>query len=176
MNKRFLVISIILLTMIYFLLSSMSLAVMKGLGTDELTRGSESVITGEVEDTESRWSKDGRTIFTKAFILVNENIRGKILQKRITVEYEGGEIGDIGLKISDVAPLEKGENVLLFLKSGKSRSDGVVYNIVGKAQGKYTIGKDRIARKRGFSVIRGKDIIDNNIPVDELIKKIRKVR
>jgi hypothetical protein len=176
MNKRSFIIKFIFLTMIYFLLSSRSLAVMKGLDTEELTRESESVITGEVENTESRWSKDGRTIFTKAFIVVNENIKGKILQKRITVEYEGGEIGDIGLKISDVAPLEKGENVLLFLKSGKSKSEGFVYNIVGKAQGKYTIDKDRIARKRGFSVIRGEDIIDNNIPLDDLIKKIRKVK
>jgi hypothetical protein len=149
---------------------------MLGLGTEELTRGSESVIIGEVEDTEAQWSKDGKTIFTKAFIVVNEIIRGRTLQKRIIIEYEGGEIGDIGLKVSDVVPLEKGERVLLFLKSGKSRGDGFVYNIVGKAQGKYSIDKERIARKRGFSVIRGEDIIDNNIPLDELIKKIREVR
>jgi hypothetical protein len=149
---------------------------MLGLGTEELTRGSESVIIGEVEDTEAQWSKDGKTIFTKAFIVVNEIIRGRTLQKRIIIEYEGGEIGDIGLKVSDVVPLEKGERVLLFLKSGKSRGDGFIYNIVGKAQGKYSIDKERIARKRGFSVIRGEDIIDNNIPLDELIKKIREVR
>jgi hypothetical protein len=146
------------------------------LGTEELTRGSESVIIGEVEDTEAQWSKDGKTIFTKAFIVVNEIIRGRTLQKRIIIEYEGGEIGDIGLKVSDVAPLEKGERVLLFIKIGKSRGDGFVYNIVGKAQGKYTIDDERIARKRGFSVMGGEDIIDNNIPLDELIKKIREVR
>jgi hypothetical protein len=176
MNIRFFIIKFIFLTIVYFLLSSRSLAVMEGLGTEELTRDSESVIIGEVEDTESRWSKDGKTIFTRAFIVVNENIRGKSLQKRIAIEYEGGEIGDIGLKVSDVVPLEKGDRVLLFLKSGKSKSDGLIYNIVGKAQGKYTIDKDRIARKRGFSVIRGEDIIDNNIPLDELIKKIKEVR
>ena len=162
--------------MVYFLLSSSSLAVMLGLGIEELTKGSESVIIGEVEDTEAQWSKDGKTIFTKAFIVVNEIIRGRTLQKTITIEYEGGEIGDIGLKVSDVVPLEKGERVLLFLKSGKSRGDGFVYNLVGKAQGKYTIDKERIARKRGFSVTGGEDIIDNNIPLDELIKKIREVR
>ena len=176
MNRRFFIIKFLFLIMVCFLLSSSSLAVMFGLGTEELTRASESVIIGEVEDTEAQWSKDGKTIFTKAFIVVNEIIRGRTLQKRITIEYEGGEIGDIGLKVSDVVPLEKGERVLLFLKSGKSRGDGFVYNIVGKAQGKYTIDKERIARKRGFSVTGGEDIIDNNIPLDELIKKIREVR
>ena len=176
MNRRFFIIKFLFLIMVYFLLSSSSLAVMLGLGTEELTRGSESVIIGEVEDTEAQWSKDGKTIFTKAFIVVNEIIRGRTLQKRIIIEYEGGEIGDIGLKVSDVAPLEKGERVLLFLKSGKSRDDGFVYNIVGKAQGKYTIDKERIARKRGFSVMSGEDIIDNNIPLDELLKKIREVK
>lgn len=176
MNRRFFIIKFLFLIMVCFLLSSRSHAVMLGLGTEELTRGSESVIIGEVEDTEAQWSKDGKTIFTKAFIVVNEIIRGRTLQKRITIEYEGGEIGDIGLKVSDVVPLEKGERVLLFLKSGKSRGDGFVYNIVGKAQGKYSIDKERIARKRGFSVMGGEDIIDNNIPLDELLKKIREVR
>ncbi len=176
MNRRFFIIKFLFLTMVYFFLPARSLAIMVGLGTEELTRGSESVIIGEVEDTEAQWSKDGKTIFTKAFIVVNEIIRGRTLQKRITIEYEGGEIGDIGLKVSDVAPLEKGERVLLFLKSGKSRGDGFVYNIVGKAQGKYSIDNERIARKRGFSVTGGEDIIDNNISLDELIKKIREVR
>ena len=176
MNRRFFIIKFLFLIMAYLLLSSRSLAIMIGLGTEELTRGSESVIIGEVEDTETQWSKDGKTIFTKAFIVVNKIIRGRTLQKRITIEYEGGEIGDIGLKVSDVVPLEKGERVLLFLKSGKSRGDGFVYNIVGKAQGKYTIDKERVARKRGFSVTGGEDIIDNNIPLDELLKKIREVK
>ena len=153
--------------MVYFLLSSSSLAVMLGLGIEELTKGSESVIIGEVEDTEAQWSKDGKTIFTKAFIVVNEIIRGRTLQKTITIEYEGGEIGDIGLKVSDVVPLEKGERVLLFLKSGKSRGDGFVYNLVGKAQGKYTIDKERIGRKRGFSVTGGESITDTKIPLYE---------
>lgn len=175
MNINLFVVRSLCLSLICFL-SSQSLAVMRGLSTEELTRNSEAVVTGEVEDVESYWSEDGKTIFTSASILVSENIRGRVLQRRITIEYEGGEIGDIGLKVSDVVPLKKGEKVLLFLKSGKGKRDGIVYNIVGKAQGKYTIGNDRIARKRGFSLISGEDVIDNNIPVDELIKKIREVR
>lgn len=169
------VIKFLYFLMIY-LLASQAEAIMTGLSTEELTRASKVVITGEVEAVESQWSKDGTTIFTSASILVSEVVRGKILQQRITVEYEGGEIGDIGLKVSDVATLVKGEKVLLFLKSRKSKKDGVVYNIVGKGQGKYTVGEDRVARKSGFALATGQEAVDVNIPIDVLIEKIRKVK
>ena len=73
-------------------------------------------------------------------------------------------------------PLRKGEKVILFLKPGKSKKDGIVFNIVGKGQGKYTIGNDGIARKGGFSIMSGEEVIDKNIPVEVLINKIKKVK
>ena len=69
----------------------------------------------------------------------------------------------------------KGEKVLLFLKAGKSKKDGAAYNLVGKNQGKYVVTADGIARKNGFSIEGEKEMIDNNIPVDALIEKIRRV-
>ena len=51
-----------------------------------------------------------------------------------------------------------------------------MYSIVGNAQGKYTVDKEGIARKSGFSVISGEDMIDNNIPVEKLIEKIRGIK
>ena len=175
MNKRFIFTNVLFFLTIY-LLASPATAVMKGLSTEELTRTSELTMTGEVESVESQWSKDGTTIFTNVSVLIDEVVRGKILQRRITVEYEGGEIGDIGLKVSDVVPMERGEKVLLFLKSGKSKKEGIVYNIIGKGQGKYSIGNDGIARKRGFTLVNGEEAADNNIPVDVLIEKIRRVK
>jgi hypothetical protein len=155
-------------------LSSSSFAIMKGLSTEELTKASDLVIVGEVINVEAQWSKDEKTIFTSVYIVINNIIKGAPKQAMITVEYEGGEIGDIGLQVSDQSSLMKGEKIILFLKSGKSKKDGFVYNIVGKNQGKYLIGEDGVARKGGFSVIGQKDNIDNNISVDELIEKIKK--
>jgi len=155
-------------------LSSSSFAIMKGLSTDELTKASDLVIVGEVENVEAQWSKDEKTIFTSVYIVINNIIKGTTKQAIVTVEYEGGEMGDIGLQVSDQSSLIKGEKVILFLKSGKSKKDGFIYNIVGKIQGKYLIGEDGVARKGGFSIIGNKDNIDNNIPVDELIEKIKK--
>jgi len=157
------------------LFSSESLAVMQGMSTEELTRSSDIVLEGEVKNVKAYWSKDGKTIFSRAIILDSYVIKGRITQKPVVVEYEGGEIGDTGLKVSDVVPLKKGEKVILFLKIGKSKQDGQAMNIVGKGQGKYVIGDDGIARKGGFSVIHGEELIDNNIHVDKLINKIKKI-
>ena len=177
MKKDFLAIMFLCLIFMYFF-PSQSSATMVGLSTEELTRASEVITRGEVEDVESLWSKDRKTIFTSASIVINDVIKGKIAQKKIVVEYEGGEIGNIGLKVSDVSPLRKEEKVILFLKVEKSRRDGLgdVYNIVGSAQGKYIIDGDGIAKKSGFSIVNGKDVIDNNISVDALIGKIKGVK
>lgn len=156
--------------------ASKSSAVMKGMSTEELTRASKVVLTGYAEDVRAQWSKDGKTIFTSATITNIHVIKGEIAQKRITVEYEGGEVGDIGHKVSDAALIRKGEKVILFLKDGKSRKDGTVFNIVGKAQGKYTIDNDGIASKGGFSITGGEENIDNNIPADVLVNKIKRIK
>ena len=175
MNRTYIAIQFLSFIMLC-VLASQSSAIMEGMSTKYLTRAADVILEGEVIDVRADWSKDGKTIITQATILESNIIKGKIIQKKIIVEYEGGEIGDIGLKVSDVAPLIKGEKVIMFLKVGKSKRKGSVLNIVGKGQGKYTIGSDSIARKRGFSITSGEQIIDNNIPVDVLIDKIRRAK
>jgi hypothetical protein len=165
--------------------SSRAYSIMVGLSTEELTKGSEFIVVGQVEGVESMWSKDGKTIISRAHIIVNQVIKGEQSKERITVEYPGGEIGDLGLKVSDVRPLKKGEETLLFLKSTKDQRRGdeislsmgeeEVYQIIGNAQGHYTIDHQGVARKGGFSLIQKEDVVDNNIPLNILINKIRGV-
>lgn len=153
-------------------------AMMKGLSTEELTNASDIVVLGNVDKVKSQWSKDRKTIFTSAEIIVKDFIKGKkgkTFPVKIKVEYEGGEVGKIGLMVSDQTELKKGENVLLFLKAGKSKLDGLAYNLVGKNQGKYIVTADGIVNKSGFSIAGETEMIDNNIPVDALIEKIRRV-
>ncbi len=164
-----------------FLITSLfpiqSFGVMLGLTTEQLTKKSERIIVGDVLETKSQWSQDGKIIFTRATVNVKQIIAGKLENKTIIVEYVGGEVGDMGLKASDVSPLKKGEYVLLFLKFGKSLKDGTTQNtIVGKAQGQYKIGRDGIARKGNYSIIAPKGVIDNHISVEKLINKIKAVR
>lgn len=165
--------------------SSRAYSIMVGLSTEELTKGSEFIIVGKVESIESMWSKDGKTIISRAHIIINEVIKGEQSKEKITVEYPGGEIGDLGLKVSDIRPLKRGEVMLLFLKSKKDQRRGdeislsmgeeEVYQITGNAQGHYTIDHQGVARKGGFSLIQKEDVVDNNIPLNILINKIRGV-
>ena len=159
-------------------LSSSVLAIMIGLSLEDLTRTSECVIKGEVKNVESYWSKDNKTIFTSASIDIEEIIKGKLLYKKIIVEYEGGEVNDIGLKVSDIAPLKRGEKIILFLENVKSmKNEGKdVFNIVGNAQGKYVIGDDGIARRSGFSTIKEKNDKNSNILVNDLINRVRRTK
>lgn len=184
MNLKKSVMSIICLCFM-MVFSSTAHALMVGLSTEELTKGSDFIVVGRVEGVESMWSKDGKTIISRAHIIINEVIRGELSKERITVEYPGGEIEDIGLKVSDVRPLKKGEKILLFLKSKRDQRmrDEIslsmevedIYQITGNAQGHYTIDYQGIARKGGFSLIQREDVVDNNIPLDILINKIRGV-
>jgi len=152
-----------------------SLAQMIGLSTEELAKTSSLVVLGDVEDVQSFWSDDHRRIVSRATVLAQQVVRGKTVERKITVEYPGGEIDGLGMKVSDVAPMDKGEKVLLFLSDNMVRKTGTVRKLIGKAQGKYSIGADGIARKKGFSIATGADLVDRELPLDEIIRKIKSV-
>jgi len=155
-------------------------ALMDGLSTPALVQGSDLIVQGTVEKLDSHWSDDKELIFTRATIAVARVLRGSCRGEKVTVEYPGGRIGDIGLGVSDQPQLAQGEHVVLFLAAGSSlvrRSAGPAYHVYGAAQGKYAIGKDGIARKGGFAVLRDKSAplpIENNIALDLLIESIQK--
>jgi hypothetical protein len=166
--------------------SSVAFAVMIGLSTEALTNSSDLIVVGNVQSVESRWSEDGKIIVSRAKIAVDSVITGKWEKEIINVEYTGGEVGDIGLQVSDVKPLKQGENLLLFLKMkngekqkrnlAPSANEEIYHSIVGNAQGQYTITPEGIAKKDGFSVMEGSELIDNDIPLGALIDKIRRVK
>ncbi|MDZ7698923.1 MAG: hypothetical protein U5R49_19020 [Deltaproteobacteria bacterium] len=107
--------------MVFIFLASQASALMVGLSTEELTRASETVVIGEVEDVKSQWNEDGSSIVTRATVLVSEAVKGKVRDSRVTVEYRGGEVGDVGMRVSDTPSLKKGENVILFLEPEKEK-------------------------------------------------------
>lgn len=152
-------------------------AIMRGLSTEELAADSEVVIEGEVLDVIPQWSSDGSTIFTSVTVSKQDVIKGSDDNENIVVlEHDGGEVGNMGLRVSDEPSFKRGEKVILFLKQGKSKKDGITRNISGRAQGKYTVDEDGIARKKGFSLATGQEVVDNDIPAEELKKKIRGIK
>jgi len=150
-------------------------SMMVGLSTENLSRDSELVVLGDVGDTMYIWSDDGKAILTSAVIVINEVIKGHYIDRTIQVEYPGGELDGIGLKVSDEPDIKKGEKVVLFLKRS-DKVDRTSFHLVGKAQGKYHIDQDGIARKGGFSIAGDPGIVDANIPLEVLLTKIRSVK
>jgi len=151
-----------------------SSAMVVTLSTENLTNASDVIITGDVINSKSFWSADKHFIYTMATVAIREVIKGTPLQNNLTIVHEGGEVDGIGLKVSDVAPLTMGETVLLFLSSEKTAGPGVRYTIVGKAQGKYSIDKNGMARKGGYTGEDGKPVIDHIIPLHVLLDEINK--
>ena len=138
MNKNILVIASLFLALIFFSpVSSFALMIEKS--AEELAQDAKMIIQGEIRSVRSYKGING-VIYTRASVMVREVVKGKNIKKNITVEYEGGEVGDIGVRVEDEPTLEKGEQVLLFLITSFWRKN--VYYIVGGVLGKYAICTD----------------------------------
>jgi hypothetical protein len=157
-----------------FSLTQRSAAIMIPLTTENLTGESELIILGDVKQIKSEWAEDKKAIFTIATVTVRETVKGKSSQKNLKIMYEGGEIDGIGMRVSDVVIPPVGENVLLFLKPAKTRQFETIYKNVGKAQGQYKIDRDGIASKAGYSLAESAKEIDNNLPIEVLVEKIKR--
>ena len=171
---------------------SFALAIMDGFSIPDLSAQSDVVVMGRVMNVTSHWSQDGKRIMSTANIWVDEVVRGTGRhgsEKVVTVEYEGGEIGDVGYRVSDAVILNAGENIVVFLQASAGASgsrriqsesygagSGMPYTVMGRAQGVYKISDDGIARKEGFTVASRRDAVVNNIPAVDLLRMIREVR
>lgn len=152
-------------------------AIMIGLSTEALTREADLVVEGAVGAVRSFWNEEHTKILSRAEVAVVEVVRGESVATTVVVEYEGGEVGRLGMRVSDVEPFAAGERVLLFLQRLPPPVSGsAAHRLVGLAQGKYVIGADRVARKGGFSVAAGAGDVDGALDLDSLKAKIRGVR
>ena len=142
MNKNIIVIASLFLALIFFSpVSSFALMIEKS--AEELAQDAKVIVQGEVRSVKSYKGING-VIYTRASVMVSDIIKGKNIKKNITVEYEGGEVGDIGVRVEDEPTLKKGEQVILFLTNSFWRKN--VYYIVGGVLGKYAICSDDTVR------------------------------
>jgi hypothetical protein len=85
-------------------------------------------------------------------------------------------VGDIGMRVSDAALMRPGEEVLLFLVADSKERGPATYGIFGKSQGKYTVDRQEgMATKSGFALASNAETVDNRLPLEVLIGKIRAV-
>lgn len=166
---------------LWILTATASQALMLGMSLQQLVAESDMVVAGQVMEVRSSWTADHKSIITRANVALSEVIAGEVKERVVVVEYPGGEVDDVGMGVSDVAPLETGENVILFLQKVKSPAGAIasaggaqVMQIVGEAQGKYSVAGG-LAVKSGFTVVDPDDKVQYKVPVEELKREVRKL-
>ncbi len=128
----------------------------------ELTSQADSILIGEVKEMESRWNEERTLIYTYVTISVSQytkTLSGVGEVQEIMVKVPGGEVGDMGLKVSDTPQFREGEEVFLFLKMEKLP----LFSVTGLFQGKYTIEENRVKNR----------ILGLEVPLDSFISQIK---
>jgi hypothetical protein len=108
----------------------------------ELGQEAYSVVAGRVIALESRW--DDNRINTYVTVRVNQHMKGVPTESEIQIRVPGGEVGNIGLHVSDAPWFELGEDVIVFLTP---KTNGA-YSVAGWFQGKLTV-KDGVVEEFG---------------------------
>jgi hypothetical protein len=90
---------------------------------------SSHVIVGNVLSVESRWDEKAATIFTYVKVYVEESLKGNLTEDYVVIKHRGGEVGNIGLLVSDEPHFLVGERVKVFLKKEETGYFSVVSGV-----------------------------------------------
>jgi len=115
--------------------------------TEELTLGSERIVSGEVIDIKSEWNSSRTKINTFVKIRVDKNIKGKGKVQDVEIVVPGGTVGDVTLKVSDTPHFILKNKVVVFLESDESDILPKKFKVKGQLQGKFTIKNEKIIEK-----------------------------
>lgn len=118
-----------------------------------LTASSTHVVRGRVLSSVAAWTGDHRRIVTRVELEVLETWKGTA-SDRLTVLQPGGELDGIGQRVTGLAQLSTGEEVVLFLER-----TGPHHRIVGLAQGVYRVSTAAGARQAIPASLEGLELM-----------------
>src|ERR1051326_8725271 len=121
------------------LLDSAHATTVRRLSFDELVAKAEMIVAGQVTDSTTYRTSDGKLILTSYTVQVGENIKGKA-PATMTVTTIGGKLGNTILRVSGMPQFQTGESAVLFLEKS-----GAYTTVVGLNQGKFSISKGEIS-------------------------------
>jgi hypothetical protein len=81
-------------------------------------RGASRTVVGSVAKTEARMVRTQRgdeLIITRTWIRVEESLKGRA-EAMVAVDVEGGTLGELSMRASDITPLGVGERAVLLLE------------------------------------------------------------
>ncbi|MEW6364867.1 MAG: hypothetical protein AB1714_09535 [Acidobacteriota bacterium] len=115
-------------------------ALMRKVSIEEVTAHSSQIVLGTVIEKHAEWTPT-RSIVTTVKVQVEERIMGSSGESYVTISVPGGEVGEIGLMVSDMPQFEIGQRALIYL----NRSFRPGQHCVAAAfQGKYTLEGGRV--------------------------------
>lgn len=116
---------------------------------DRLAAGSDAVVRAKVMEMESRWTDDRTTIVTDVTFSIVESWAGDlVIGSKLVLQVEGGEVGDLGVRVEHQPVFRPGEETVLFLKATPSAR----YRVNALEQGKFMVLGDQVTGFRGESL------------------------
>ena len=144
----------ILALSIIALVPQISFGMMREMDLKDLTAEATQIVTGTVLETKAGWTPTG-SIETRVKILVEGKFLGDVQGNVVELSIPGGEVGEIGLYVSDMPKFVEGTRVLVFLAHPASEGPYVV----GLQQGKFTLDKGKV--------------LENGMSEGDLIARVR---
>ena len=99
---------------------------------DELIIGARAIVRGKVLSLTSRLDPAQDRIFTYITLRVNEVLKGRIVERKIVLKQEGGQLGTRGSIVFGTPQFNLGEEVLLYLDTWRDGSLRVHQMLLGK--------------------------------------------
>jgi hypothetical protein len=108
------------------------------LNSKEMTERAQVVVQGRVVKQEVIWIQ--KRLWTDTYVRVGRSLKGdRGPGETVILRQPGGETATIGMKVSGAATFKLNEQVLVFGRQVAAK----VYVVVGMAQGKFQISKDK---------------------------------
>ncbi len=145
---------------------------------DLLAEGADSVVVAVPVREASFWQ--GGLIKTRVLLKIGQMVVGERVKREISVLYDGGIVGTIGLRVSHGVCLPRGQKAVLFLVdkgnyfSVYHGGEGVFY--VRSFSGKEVVIPAREAVSRPGRFIRSLKEEEEGVPLETFLSEIRRLR
>lgn len=147
-SKKF-TLHLLLALMLIFIFSGQALALMYKLDPNDLSRQSDSIISGKVTGVSSQWDTEAANIVTTVTVDVGGQLKGEEEPKTLTVVLPGGTVDGVTQIVSDTPTFRVGEEVVLFLNEVSwhdlnfdAGAEDKFYTLCGNFQGKFKAAHD----------------------------------
>jgi hypothetical protein len=119
--------------------------VMVPMSIEQLASDSVAVVRAKVLRQEGAWDRERRRIYTHTEVEILQPLRAGVrLPRTVVIRSLGGEVGELGMKVSGSPRFSADEEVVVFLRADPVEADA--FQVVGMAQGKFGVTRTKDGR------------------------------